>query len=236
MDRKRTVTGRVPVTCLSGAALVTARLLAMTLALAVAIMAVRADAQTQPIATQVDEDPSVLSATAARVRELIASGNARSARGEMRELAQNGDADAQDALAAMWLEGIGGAADREVAMSWFCRLAHQPRGGRAVMRALWFLAEYFRTGGGLPGRRYLDGTRELQNPVKAYFWYQLMVKQAELYDVTLDEALKLGRLGSASVGRELLAGEKQQVDRRIQRWSPRDPVVSARTCLKLPQS
>jgi len=175
-----------------------------------------------------------VSAAVMHARTLLDGGNARAARAAFLTLAEANDADAQDALAAMWLEGIGGPADRETAMYWFCRLAHQPRGGRTVMRALWFLAEYFRTGGGLPGQRYTDGTRDLQNPLKAYFWYQVMVRQAELYDTTYDEARKLARLGRASVARELYDGEKQQVLRRAQRWSPSDPVTSA--CLNLPQS
>ena len=135
-----------------------------------------------------------------------------------------------------WLEGIGGAQNRETAMYWFCRLAHQPSGGRAVMRALWFLAEYFRTGGGLPGRRYTEGTAELRDPLKAYFWYQVMTRQAELYDRAPAEALKLGQIGSDSAARELYESEKQQVMRSLQHWSPSEPVSSAQACLNLPQT
>lgn len=186
------------------------------------------------VARRVDQSVEVPAATA-HARDLLSAGDAQGARVEFQRLAQHGDAEAQDALAAMWLEGIGGAADRSIAMAWFCRLAHQREGGRAVIRALWFLAEYFRTGGGLPGRRYTQGTRELQNPVKAYFWYQVMVRHRELYAVTYNEAGTLGRLGSASAARELSEDEKEQVREQALRWSPRERVSSAQACLNLPQ-
>jgi len=206
---------------------------AVLLVLVLACCALQARAE-QNAARRVDQAPEASAATA-HARDLLSSGDAQGARREFQRLAQRGDAEAQDALAAMWLEGIGGAADRGIAMAWFCRLAHQREGGRAVIRALWFLAEYFRTGGGLPGRRYTQGTRELQNPVKAYFWYQVMVRHAELYDVTYDEAGTLGRLGSASAARELSEDEKEQVRQQALRWSPSERVSSAQACLNLPQ-
>ena len=187
-------------------------------------------------APQAAPQASPQSAGVARARSLLDGGDAHGARAAFSDLAEANDVDAQDALAAMWLEGIGGPAQRETAMYWFCRLAHQPRGGRPVMRAPWYLAEYFRTGGGLPGRRYLDGSHDLQNPLKAYFWYQAMARQDELYDTTLAEARELGEVGSATVARELRDEDKQQVVRRVQRWSPRHPVSSAQACLNLPHT
>ncbi|MCH9675450.1 MAG: hypothetical protein K0U93_28695 [Gammaproteobacteria bacterium] len=177
--------------------------------------------------------PPAASVALMDARTLLQAGDAAAARVAFSALAQADDIDAQDALAAMWLEGIGGPQDRSTAMVWYCRLAHQPRGGRLVMRAVWFLAEYFRTGGGLPGRRYNDGTPALQNPLRAYFWYQVMARQAELYQITRDEALKVGRLGSASVERELTIEEQKQVAHDVRRWSSRGPEQAAKTCLNL---
>ena len=77
---------------------------------------------------------------------LLEQGASVRARSAFEALARAGDARAQDALAGMLVAGVGGSADREEAMSWYCVLAHQPGGGREVVHALWLLAEYFRTG------------------------------------------------------------------------------------------
>jgi hypothetical protein len=168
--------------------------------------------------------------------ELLERGALTRARAAFTDLARAGDARAQDALAAMLLQGIGGPRDVQGAMGWYCLLAHQPAGGREVVHALWFLAEYFRTGGGLPGERWNDGAREREDPVRAYFWFSLMAAQAEFYEQVLDEGVTLGRAGRHSVGRELYEGEKQQVERRLQRWEPDRIPGSAGTCLELPRS
>ena len=61
----------------------------------------------QPLEPRVQQPPAV-SAAVAHARTLLAGGNARAARAAFDTLAKANDADAQDALAAMWLEGIGG--------------------------------------------------------------------------------------------------------------------------------
>ncbi len=172
----------------------------------------------------------------AEARRLLEQGRTEQARAAFRALAASGDAHAQDVLAAMVLEGVGGPADRPGAMGWYCMLAHQPAGGRPVVRALWVLAEYYRTGGGLPGRRYNQGRPDREDPVRAYFWFRLMADQAAHYEQVLEDGVRLGRLGSREVARQLYEGERQQVDRRLERWSPTPAPERPETCLELPRN
>jgi len=167
-------------------------------------------------------------------RTLLARGDAVGARAALRTPAQGGSVQAQGMLAAMLLDGVGGRADRARAMQWLCMLVHHRHGGASVARAAWFLAEYFRTGGGLPGRRYNEGERQREDPVKAYFWFRVMAEQAGLFETAVEDAVNMGRLGGSSVARQLLEGERQRVDRRLERWSPGQVPASPERCLELP--
>jgi hypothetical protein len=111
---------------------------------------------------------------------------------------------------------------------------HHPAGGENMARAAWFLAEYFRTGGGLPGPSYNHGVRGREDPVKAYFWFRVMVEQERLFDSAVEDAVNMGRLGASSVSRELYAQERQQVDARLERWRPDQVPPSPAQCLELP--
>ena len=166
---------------------------------------------------------------------LLRGGEPARARAAYRELAEAGDPLAQQALAVMLLQGIGGDADRSGAMYWLCRYAHDPAGGPDVVRALWYLAEYFRTGGGLPGQRYNEGVREAEDPVKAYFWFAVLAAQDRHYARVERSGVRLGQVGMAQVGRQLHENERQQVMRALERWSPADARGAGADCPDLPR-
>ena len=150
-------------------------------------------------------------------------------------LAREGDVRAQDALAALYLNGVGVGANVPRAMQWYCRVAHHRAGGRPVMHAAWFLAEYFRTGGGVPGSRYLEGDQSRADPLRAYFWFSVMAAQARLYQDTHADSVTLGKMGMNAVGRELYEEEKAALARALSAWSPARPVASGEACLALPE-
>jgi TPR repeat protein len=176
----------------------------------------------------------VPSAALQAAAQLLRQGDVQGARAAYRELAEAGDRRAQQVLAGMLLDGVGGAADRPRAMHWLCRLAHHRDGGPEVLRAAWYLAEYFRTGGGLPGQRYNDGERAAENPIKAYFWFGVLAGQARYYARTDASARTLGELGMSRVGDQLYDGERQQVERALERWAPLDAASRGARCLDLP--
>lgn len=150
-------------------------------------------------------------------------------------LAEAGDPRAHDTLAAMYLQGIGVEADLPRAMQWYCRVAHDPAGGRPAMHAAWFLAEYFRTGGGVPGSHYLEGNQARSDPIRAYFWFLVMANQSGLYKETHADSVTLGKIGVNAVGRELYAEEKAGLARALAAWHPSRPVRSGEECLALPE-
>lgn len=153
---------------------------------------------------------------------------------EMRSLALAGDARAQDALATMYLKGAGVGRDVAAAMSWYCMLAHHPEGGRGIMQAVWYLAEWFRTGGGFPGQHYNDGDRANEDPIRAYFWFSVMAAQKELFEIVDDDSLRLGQIGKGSVRRALFENEIAAVGEAVKRWRPEQPAGSPQRCLKIP--
>ena len=102
------------------------------------------------------------------------------------------------------------------------------------MHAVWFLAEYFRTGGGVPGPGYNDGRRENENPLRAYFWFSVLAGQAALYEAVDDPSVILGRIGVNAVGGVLLADEKTALAEAVMRWHPTRRVDSGDACLALP--
>lgn len=167
--------------------------------------------------------------------QLLRAGDLPAARAAYLALAESGEPLAQQAMAKMLLEGLGGAADRRAAMHWLCRLAHHRDGGPDVVRAQWYLAEYFRTGGGLPGQRYNDGDRAAEDPLKAYFWFGLMAAQPRLYARVEARAVTLGLVGMSQVARQLHEGERQQVARALERWTPGDTPPPGAACLHLPR-
>lgn len=154
---------------------------------------------------------------------------------ELRRLADGGDPRARDTLAGLYLEGIGVERDVARAMGWYCRLVHDRQGGPEVMRAAWYLAEYFRTGGGVPGPAYNQGRPEDENPIKAYFWFALMAGQEALFDTVDKRSVILGEIGLNAVGGVLFAEEKESLARALRAWRPERPVASAAACLALPE-
>lgn len=167
--------------------------------------------------------------------ERLQRGDVANALPELRALAREGDARAQDTLAGLHLQGLGVERDVGEAMGWYCRVAHHPSGGPQVMHAVWFLAEYFRTGGGVPGSGYNDGRREEENPLRAYFWFSVLAGQDDLYDRLDERSRMLGKIGMNAVGGELYDHEKAALGAALARWRPAQPVDSAAACLALPE-
>lgn len=165
----------------------------------------------------------------------LASGDFARALPELHVLAGEGDVRAQGTLAGLYLEGIGVDRDVVEAMGWYCRVAHDRRGGPEVMHAVWYLAEYFRTGGGVPGRRYNQGRVEDENPLRAYFWFSVMAAQRGLYERVDERSVILGEIGVNAVGGVLLEGERVALGEALERWRPTRPVASAEACLGLPE-
>jgi TPR repeat protein len=165
----------------------------------------------------------------------LASGDFARALPELHVLAGEGDVRAQGTLAGLYLEGIGVDRDVVEAMGWYCRVAHDRRGGPEVMHAVWYLAEYFRTGGGVPGRRYNQGRVEDENPLRAYFWFSVMAAQRGLYERVDARSEILGEIGVNAVGGVLLEGERVALGEALERWRPTRPVASAEACLGLPE-
>ncbi len=153
---------------------------------------------------------------------------------ELQALAGAGDVRARDTLAGLYLKGVGVERDVTEAMGWYCRIAHERRGGPQVMRAVWFLAEYFRTGGGVPGPGYADGRPENENPLRAYFWFSVMAAQQRLYERVDERSVILGKIGANALGGVLLEEEKVALGEALGRWRPTRPVASAAACLDLP--
>ncbi len=149
-------------------------------------------------------------------------------------LARAGDFQAQDALSAMYLEGLGVAADIGRAMAWFCAMTHHKTGGRETMRAAWFLAEYFRTGGALPGTAYEAAAPEHEDPIRAYFWFSLMARQSDYFAQTHAKSVTLGTLGAKRVGKDLFAEERTRVEALAKRWHPTRAPPPGKACLALP--
>lgn len=167
--------------------------------------------------------------------ERLESGDFPRALPELHALARGGDARAQDTLAGLYLKGIGVGRDVPEAMGWYCRVAHHAQGGPEVMHAVWFLAEYFRTGGGVPGPGYNDGRPEDENPLRAYFWFSVLAGQRELYDTVDERSRMLGKIGVNAVGGVLFTEEKAAIGEALSRWQPTQPVDSAGACLALPE-
>jgi len=153
----------------------------------------------------------------------------------LRTLGIQGHANAQDVLASMYIQGLGVKIDRQKAMQWYCALAHQPQGGRLVSRALWMLAEYFRTGGGLPSKRYKGKSRENEDPYRAYFWFEIMARQKNYFQEIYQDGEKLGNIGRYIVARQLEEAEIDQIKHYLQQWEPKGPLASIESCLALPQ-
>jgi len=168
------------------------------------------------------------------VLERLRDGEVETALPELRSLARDGDARAQDALATVYLEGIGVPADPQRAMGWYCALAHHGEGGERVIRAVWHLAEYFRTGGGVPGAGYRRGRREREDPVRAYFWFAVMARQETYYDQVEGGSTTLGKMGVNAMSRLLFPEERAALEKALERWRADRFTAGGAQCLALP--
>lgn len=165
----------------------------------------------------------------------IERGDFAAAFSELEPLASAGDLRAQDALATMYLRGLGVERDVRAGMSWYCMLAHHAQGGRGIMQAVWYLAEWFRTGGGIPGRHYNDGNRGDEDPIRAYFWFSVMAEQKAHYENVHEDSVRLGKIGRTAVGSVLFEQEKAAIGEVLSRWQPTQPAPSPQGCLELPR-
>ena len=167
--------------------------------------------------------------------EAIEQGDFAAAFSELEPMAAAGDPRAQDAVATMYLRGLGVERDVRAGMSWYCMLAHHPEGGRGIMQAVWYLAEWFRTGGGMPGRHYNDGNRADEDPIRAYFWFSVMAEQKSLYESVHEDSVRLGKIGRTAVGSVLFEKEKSEIVEAVAGWQPSRPAPSPEQCLELPR-
>ena len=167
--------------------------------------------------------------------EAIEQGDFAAAFSELEPMAAAGDPRAQDAVATMYLRGLGVERDVRAGMSWYCMLAHHPEGGRGIMQAIWYLAEWFRTGGGMPGRHYNDGNRADEDPIRAYFWFSVMAEQKRLYESVHEDSVRLGKIGRTAVGSVLFDEEKSEIVAALAGWQPSRPARSPEQCLQLPR-
>jgi len=163
----------------------------------------------------------------------LRAGRLAQARTAFGSLARSGDVRAQDTYATLLARGLGGPRELRAAMGWYCRVAHHKQGGKEILRAVWYLGEYFRTGGGLPGR-YADGRREDEDPLRAYFWFGVLARSDTLYTHGAEGVARVGRLGMSTVGRELYPEEKRSLDAAVERWRPTRAPGSGESCLALP--
>jgi len=161
------------------------------------------------------------------------AGDRAAALAQFRELAGRGDAGAQEALAGIYLQGRGVEPDVRRAMGWLCRLAHHREGGGSVVRALWFLGTYFKSGGGFPGAEG-RGDPSREDPVRAYFWFGLQARQKALYQQADGRSALLGKLAYEAEGRVLFERERKRIDQDIARWHPDRDAGSGEECLQLP--
>lgn len=166
--------------------------------------------------------------------DAVSRGQVKAGIAEFESLAKAGDARAQDALATIYLKGLGVPRDVGAAMSWYCMIAHHPEGGRGVMQAVWFLAEWFRTGGGVPGRHYNDGSRANEDPIRAYFWFRVMAMQKALYQHVDQDSVRLGKIGMSAVGGALYEEEITAVAAAVSDWRPGQAAPSPQRCLEIP--
>ncbi len=167
--------------------------------------------------------------------EAIEQGDFAAAFSQLEPMAAAGDPRAQDAVATMYLRGLGVERDVRAGMSWYCMLAHHPEGGRRIMQAVWYLAEWFRTGGGMPGRHYNDGNRADEDPIRAYFWFSVMAEQKTLYESVHQDSVRLGKIGRTAVGSVLFDEEKSEIVEALASWQPSRPARSPEQCLQLPR-
>jgi TPR repeat protein len=162
-------------------------------------------------------------------------GDFAAALSQLEPLATAGDLRAQDALATMYLRGLGVERDVRAGMSWYCMLAHHAQGGRGIMQAVWYLAEWFRTGGGIPGKHYNDGNRADEDPIRAYFWFSVMAEQKAHYENVHEDSVRLGKIGRTALASVLYEQEKTDVSEALSRWQPDQPAPSPERCLELPR-
>jgi hypothetical protein len=156
------------------------------------------------------------------------------AREALEQRAGRGDTAARLALADAYLAGAGVPRNVPAGVGWLCLAAHDRTGGEGVTRALWLVAEYLRTGGGLADRGYVGRRMEDEDPLRAYFWFAVMGREDGPFEIVDLRARRLGGIGAAAVGRALFASERAAMDAAARDWRPERAPASGEACLRLP--
>ena len=168
------------------------------------------------------------------LQDMLAPGEFDAAAPHLEVLAGAGDKRAQGILANMYLSGQGRPVDIRKSMGFSCLEAHHVAGGKGIMNAAWLLAEYFRTGGGVPGSHYNAGSIGQEDPYRAYFWFSVLASQARLYHQVHQDSARLGELGMSVVGRVLYPQEKTMLAEVLENWRPEPFAGDPDDCLRQP--
>ncbi|MGI9334709.1 MAG: hypothetical protein ACR2RL_16325 [Gammaproteobacteria bacterium] len=165
--------------------------------------------------------------------KLLESGQVEAALQALRVLAANRDFRAQGALANIHLEGLGVPRDPAKAMRWYCLLAYHREGGELIMTGIWRLAEYLRTGGGVPGHGYAERDAAREDPIRALFWFQVLAQQSRWYLDVDTSSQRIGSLGVRRLTDQLFPVELERVAAALEHFDPARPPPDS-SCLKAP--
>lgn len=166
--------------------------------------------------------------------KLLEAGEAAPAIRALNALAAGNDLRAEGALANIYLEGLGVSRAPARAMQWYCRLAYHREGGETIMRGIWRMAEYLRTGGGVPGHGYSQADLEREDPIRALFWFEVLAQQERWYDAADASSQRIGRLGARELKSQLFPAELEKVRVALDSFDVANPPSPSETCLTHP--
>ncbi len=121
------------------------------------------------------------------------AGDYRTAFEEWRSLAETGDAEAQTALAGLYLDGLGTAIDAAVALRWYRRAAEQ--GEPVAQQNL--------------GDLYGQGRGVARNLVSAYVWLSLAA----------DQGLRWSAQRRDEISPQLSPDQRNEAEARLEAWA-----------------
>jgi len=121
------------------------------------------------------------------------SGDYRTAFEEWRNLAETGDAEAQTALAGLYLDGLGTAVDAAAALRWYRRAAEQ--GEPVAQQSL--------------GDLYGQGRGVARDLVSAYVWLSLAAEQGRRWSARRRD----------EISRQLSPDQRTEAEARLQAWA-----------------
>jgi TPR repeat protein len=121
------------------------------------------------------------------------AGDYRTAFEEWRSLAESGDAEAQTALAGLYLDGLGTAVDAAAALRWYRRAAEQ---GKPVAQQNL-------------GDLYGQGRSVARNLVGAYVWLSLAA----------DQGLRWSAQRRDEISSQLSPDQRNEAEARLEAWA-----------------